>query len=362
MKGWTEYTSTDEFAADGTFRNWVASGTYGQEEHLFTRFLARNAHLIPLADEAADLLRVTVFPGEKLTDEELKAQVEATWEKIRLKGKTGAFPANLQRRLWFRWAAAAVLAIAGGLALLEYQKTTIPLRVSSDFSDHPDNWEVITNRTPDVSPLSLSDGSMVWLEPGSELRYPAAFVPEKREVVLNGGAFFEVSKNARQPFYVKTHHLVTRVAGTSFLVKTLEGNKGTIVQVRTGKVLVYRVESGEGEAPVALEANQQLRVNGDSGVLLAESVSQPSELSERLDEHHFEYSDVPVSLVLNALSAAYGLSVEYNEADFRNCRITTALTDEPLTEKLNILAETIGAGTRAELDGNRIRITGKGCP
>ena len=363
MKGWTQYTSADEFAADGTFRNWVASGTYGQKGHPFTRFLAGHAHLIPLADQAADLLRVTAFPDKKLTGNELKAQMDGTWEKIRLRENTGSFSGNPQRRLWFRWAAAAVLAIAGGLALLEYQKTTVPPGISANLSEHPDSWQVVTNQTDDVRPLSLSDGSMVWLEPGSELRYPVAFEAEKREVLLDGEAFFEVSKNARQPFYVKTHNLITRVVGTSFLVRTLEENKGTLVQVRTGKVLVYRAESGAGkEEPVAVEANQQLRFSGDPAVLLTEPVSQPSVLSERLDEHHFEFTDVPVPVVLNALSAAYGLSLSYSEADFRNCRITTALTDEPLTEKLNILAETIGAGTRAELDGDRIRLTGAGCP
>ncbi len=363
MKGWTQYTSADEFAGDGTFRNWVASGTYGREGHPFTQFLAGHEHLIPLADQAADLLRVTVFPGEKLGDNELNTQIERTWEKIRLREKAGALPGIPQRRLRYRWAAAAVLVIACGLALFEYRETALVPRVSGSLSEHRDNWQVITNRTTDVAPLSLSDGSMVWLEPGSELRYPAIFEAEKREVVLDGEAFFEVSKNARRPFYVKTHNLITRVAGTSFLVKTLGENKGTVVQVRTGKVLVYRSENGDStEEPVAVQANQQLRVSGDSGALLAEPVSRPSVLSERLDEHHFEFTDVPVAVVLNALSAAYGLSVSYNEADFRNCRITTALTDEPLTEKLNILAETIGAGTRAELAGNKIRLTGAGCP
>lgn len=363
MKGWTQYTSADEFAGDGTFRNWVASGTYGREEHPFTQFLAAHEHLIPLADQAADLLRVTAFPDEKPAADELRTQVEETWEKIRLREKTDLLPGRPQRRLWFRWAAAAALVIAGGLALLKYQETTVKPQIAGNFSERSDNWQVIANRATDVRPVSLSDGSMVWLEPGSELRYPAAFESEKREVILSGEAFFEVSKNARQPFYVKTPNLITRVVGTSFLVRTLEENKGTIVQVRTGKVLVYKAESGDGTAePVTVQANQQLRVSGDSGPLVTEPVSQPSELSGRLDEHHFEFTDVPVPVVLNALSAAYGLSVSYNEADFRNCRITTALTDEPLIEKLNILAETIGAGTRAELAGNKIRLTGAGCP
>ncbi len=363
MRGWLLFTSVDDFAADSTFRSWVASGAFGQQGHPFTEFLSDHTHLIPLAQQAADLLRVTSFSDDALTADELNAQIGATWEKIRFKEEVGGISRNPIRHVWARWAAAAAILLIGGLTWLEYQKPEVQSPVSESALPSRPEWRVFTNKEANVRPLSLPDGSVVWLESGSSLRFPDVFDTDKREVVLTGEAFFEIFKNPRQPFFAKTRDLVTRVVGTSFSIRAPENNTGTVVQVRTGEVLVYRVKTEKlAEEPVTLQANQQLFVSGGSEQLLTEPVKQQSVLSERLNEHHFEFTDVPISVVLDALSKAYGLSVEYNEAAFRNCHITTALTDEPLTEKLHILAETTGPGTRVELVDNKIRLTGAGCP
>lgn len=360
MKAWITYTTADEFAEDFVFREWVASGTYGLPEHPFTSFFADHAHLIPIANEAADLLRVTAFPDETLTAGQLKVQIDETWRKIRLRESNLA--TSPVRVIWYRWAVAAVLILIGGFAWMVVKDIDSKYVVSEKPLLRPDSWQVFTNRGTEVRPLSLSDGSMVWLEPGSELHFPQTFEADKREVVLTGEAFFEIYKNGKQPFFVKTQDLIARVAGTSFLIRTLGENKGTVVQVRTGKVWVSRLRPGQSEEePVALQANQQLEISDRSGGLLAEPVTQPSVLSGRLDEQHFEFTDAPVPVVLEALSAAYGLPVEYDQAGFQNCQITTALTDEPLTEKLNILSETVGLGTRIELIDDKILVTGVGC-
>ncbi len=361
MKGWTTYTTTDEFAGDSTFREWIASGTYGQAGHPFTSFLADHTHLIPLANEAADLLRVTAFPGEALTADQLKAQIDGTWQRIRLQEGSRLTSERPIRRAWIRWAAAAAILLTGGLIWYENQESAVQQTLTESVSSP--GWQVFTNQGADARPVSLSDGSVVWLEPGSELRFPDTFETDKREVMLTGEAFFEIYKNTRQPFFVKTRDVITRVVGTSFLIRTLENKKGTVVQVRTGQVLVYRAKPDPfNDKPIALGANQQLQIAEDSEVLLTEPVMQASVLSERLDEELFEFTNTPVPVVLDALSAAYGLEVAYDRARFQNCRITTSMTDEPLTEKLNILAETIGGGTRAELVDDSIRLAGAGCP
>jgi transmembrane sensor len=62
----------------------------------------------------------------------------------------------------------------------------------------------------------LEDGTTVHLEKGSRLSFPVHFDPKKREVVLSGEAFFEVTENPSKPFYVYANELITRVLGTSF--------------------------------------------------------------------------------------------------------------------------------------------------
>lgn len=67
--------------------------------------------------------------------------------------------------------------------------------------------------------LQLSDGTRVWINSASVLRFPSAF-GDTRDVFVEGEAYFEVAKDANRPFIVHTDHFATRVLGTSFDVTT----------------------------------------------------------------------------------------------------------------------------------------------
>lgn len=70
--------------------------------------------------------------------------------------------------------------------------------------------------------LALPDGSKIWLNAGTTMQYPISFMANKREVILNGEAYFEVAKNEKAPFIVSTpNHSAIRVLGTRFNVKAL---------------------------------------------------------------------------------------------------------------------------------------------
>ncbi len=64
--------------------------------------------------------------------------------------------------------------------------------------------------------LILPDGSKVWLNSASSLKYPAIFNGQKREVELDGEAYFEIKENKSMPFNVKTNKVEVTVLGTRF--------------------------------------------------------------------------------------------------------------------------------------------------
>jgi len=70
------------------------------------------------------------------------------------------------------------------------------------------------------SQVTLSDGTKVWLNAGSKLRYPVNFLKDTREVYLEGEAFFDVTKSHKRLFVVKTSKLNVKVYGTQFNVKS----------------------------------------------------------------------------------------------------------------------------------------------
>lgn len=85
--------------------------------------------------------------------------------------------------------------------------------------------------------VTLADGSKVWLNAESSLRYPAAFA-ESRQVSVSGEAYFEISPSAAKPFRVNAEGVTTQVLGTHFNVNTFQKQRGIFVTLLEGSVKV----------------------------------------------------------------------------------------------------------------------------
>lgn len=87
--------------------------------------------------------------------------------------------------------------------------------------------------------IRLEDNSIVTLKAGARLHYPQKFAADKREVFLEGEAFFEINHDTLRPFYVCNNNLVAHVEGTAFAVRTDQQHKKIAVTSNGGKVEVY---------------------------------------------------------------------------------------------------------------------------
>lgn len=85
--------------------------------------------------------------------------------------------------------------------------------------------------------ITLSDGTHIWLNSGSQLSYPVEFNANKREVFLQGEAYFDVTPNQRQPFYVITREVKIKVLGTSFNVSSYGEDKKVETVLVKGEVM-----------------------------------------------------------------------------------------------------------------------------
>lgn len=107
--------------------------------------------------------------------------------------------------------------------------------------------------------ITLADGSKVWLNGGSTLRYPSHF-EENRQIELTGEALFDVAKNGNMPFVVSAKGVCVKVIGTRFNVRGYAAEPLTVSLFR-GAVSVYR-ENNEQQS-VTLHPNEQLTVSGE---------------------------------------------------------------------------------------------------
>lgn len=252
-------------------------------------------------------------------------------------------PAAQPQPAWVWWAA-ALLVFALGLGVL-FTYVQAPLGPLGEVAQ--EGWTRHRNTTRQPQELQLPDGSRVMLHPGSQLQYATPLAGPKREVYLEGEAFFKVSKNPARPFLVFSKQVVTTVLGTSFRVKDYADGLKASVAVSEGKVSVQARKDAEldatpakpAEAGVVLLPNQQAVYSLATRQLRKKLVEKPVVLSPQT----LEFDARPVPEVLTALEKAYGVAIVYDKQKLAGCTVSIAFYDEPLLEKVGLLCQSLGA-------------------
>jgi transmembrane sensor len=304
-----------------------------------------------------------------LPSQHQQAVEAAIWQRLRLDPITPAettprvrrLTANL-RRPQLRWVAGLGLLVLGLGGLLPYIRHQ-PAASGATATTLDHGWTRHRNVTQQAQLFQLPDASHVTLQPGSSLRYSSALAGARREVYLEGEAFFQVHKNPARPFLVFTNQVVTTVLGTSFDVKAYPGRAQALVAVREGKVSVQARETAQldatpthpAKAGVLLLPNQQVVYSVASHQLKKELVDKPAVLVPQV----FEFEERPVAEVLATLEKAYGVPIHYDQQKLAGCTVSITFYDEPLFEKLGLLCKSLGA--YYTLADTQITIHSTGC-
>ncbi len=213
--------------------------------------------------------------------------------------------------------------------------------------------------------VTLPDGSVIQLQPSSEIELHKDFGEASRELDLRGEAFFDVTPDASKPFLVYANEVVTRVIGTSFNIKAYEREEEVTVAVRTGKVSVYanmnKTSRNLAQSPtVILTPNQQIVYHRLSEMISKKLVEEPKIVLPNSDLFKMQFDNAEVSEILDVLQENYGVTFSYDRDKLRNCRLTTSMSEEGLYERIEVICKAIGASY--SIDGDAvITITSNGC-
>ncbi|MEJ2902990.1 FecR family protein [Pedobacter panaciterrae] len=217
------------------------------------------------------------------------------------------------------------------------------------------NINSVSNNTAMPMVVNLEDGSSVTLQPKSLLKYPKHFSKTVREVTLEGEGFFEISKNPSKPFLVYNSNVITRVVGTSFIVKTNSTASETEVTVKTGKVIVspnsgtlsFKIgdllKSGKG---VILTPNQKTVYSASENTFATTLVDKPLPIAKNNKQpikESYSFNDSRVADVLNQLQKSYGIEFVVEDKELYNYTFTGDLSEQDLYSQLDFLCESIQA-------------------
>jgi len=174
--------------------------------------------------------------------------------------------------------------------------------------------------------LELSDGTKVWLNSGSSLKYPVSFRDSVRQVVLEGEAYFEVSHSGT-PFIVSAGNMNTRVLGTSFNVEAFSDDPAFLTTLVEGKVSVELVEEGAGIVTgILLEPDQQAIFTKSTGEISKAEVDASGYTSWMNGK--LEFHNETLETVMKTLARWYDFEYSFENAAARDFHFSARLDKE----------------------------------
>lgn len=179
-----------------------------------------------------------------------------------------------------------------------------------------------------ISKLILPDSSVVWLNSGTELKYPTDFGVNKREIHLTGQAFFQVTKNSKMPLKVFCGELEVKVLGTKFDVCGYPDEKNINVVLESGKVQLLKPDDKNFEQVMAPGQNAQYDIS--TGNIKVREVDTDRFLKWK--EGILIFRDDLMSDVIPRLQRKYNIKVEVDDPQIYKSLFTATIKDEVLDE------------------------------
>ena len=247
----------------------------------------------------------------------------------------------------FSWLAAAsvsLLIVGGGIGAYWYANRPGPAKGSS--VNQTETLSILSVPRGQQQELDLADGSKVWLNAASTLRYPSSFTGKERVVELSGEALFEIAPNAALPFRVRSRDMEVEVLGTRFNMMAYEEEKLTRTTLLEGSLKIIR-----GTETVILHPGDQAEADlsqesSAAGIRVTHGIDEDLALAWRTGMR-FERNDLQT--VMREIARRYDLDVQYEGQIPRRFFTGKFSSGEDINQILKIL----------ELQHVHFKITGK---
>lgn len=189
------------------------------------------------------------------------------------------------------------------------------------------------------SSVTLPDGSKVWLNSDSRLRFPISFASDKRSVELSGEAFFDVVKNERCPMIISLKdNYIIEVLGTQFNVRAYEDEEDVQTALYSGVINLFKDNAAQQTVSKVLSMQPN-----DVCIATNEAVKVQKSTEDRLarisawKEGSVYFDNTPLGEVLKNIERRHGVSIKVSDRSILSYSITARFDNESAVEIMNML-------------------------
>jgi ferric-dicitrate binding protein FerR (iron transport regulator) len=264
----------------------------------------------------------TIWDTSKNLANESTIDESRAWERFQNRVKAGKEKPKVvkmkNRRHLLQVAAVILLLVAGYTTYLFFHQPGKEIKMIAQT-----NQNVLTDTLP--------DGSVVTLNKESTLTYPSKFRDETRNVQLEGEGFFNVTPDKQHPFTINVNNVQVTVVGTSFNIKSRNGE--TEVVVETGTVRIAWAGNN-----VVLDAGEKVSISA------ADSTMNKNKVSDKLYNYYrtkeFVCDNTPLWKLVEVLNDAYDANIIINGEELKNLKLTSPFYNESLSQVLEVISLT----------------------
>lgn len=188
---------------------------------------------------------------------------------------------------------------------------------SSTHTSQPENYQTLSIPLGGEYKLILSDGTKIWLNSDSRLKFPVNLNEGKRQVYLEGEAYFEVTHHPEQPFIVHTPGMDIEVLGTKFNVKAYTEDQVISTTLAEGSVQTTNIQH---KTSLLLSPNQQCQYVKSTGKMEKQNVDIHNFIG--WIEGKFIFENETLEEIMKQLSRWYNTQVFYSNPEIKKYRFT----------------------------------------
>ena len=306
---------------------------------LFERYIANRAnedevrrlcHWIKDDQKISEYLEQQINASSSMIDREVQLRMLKNIEgkidsTIKNEVKTDTYSTIRFRGIkWMRVAAMFILPVlaAAGMYFYMSRDETAPAPL------------IISVERGQKANITLPDGSKAWLNSQSKLTYSADFNVKKRELQLDGEAYFEVAHNAKKPFIVRSKDMAVEALGTSFGVKAYNEDHLISSILMKGKV---RVTTPDGET--ILMPNDRVMYDKTTHKKTQSSVTNATDFTGWI-HNELRFENESLGEIAITIQRIYNVEIIFNSELLKNLRYTGTVNNNSLESVLNIITLT----------------------